>query len=444
MRIAIIEFEYRQYLLDIFARHPEFEAEISCFAEWEPKTQADGGIPVIPISKLKNEHYDIVLIAIWNNHRLSRLLTYLHDEAVGNIYVIRLFALDTLTDFIAGTGFDMTCVDKIPEQNEKPYLVHLETHINDQCNLNCKGCNNFSPFVKERRVTDLVQFESDMQHLNSLFSNIGRFFLLGGEPLLEPEHSCKMIEIARRHFPNAELRLLTNAVLVPKMKPEFWECIRANHVIIHISAYPPVRPKLPEIEAVLQTQQTTFLVARKAMKFERRWTLYPFEDEKYNNDECGSAGCHMLRNGVLSKCPDAILIGEMAPALSCSPEELCFTKDRLALDSYNDGWEVIRQLNAPCMFCKKCTIQRIKLVQWEACGTAAEPNDWLVENRLEYENRQLQTELQHLNEQWEQKNRQLQTEIQNMQASRSFRLGRAVTWLPRKVRNGIRGLKERR
>ena len=53
MRIAIIEQGHRQYLLGTFAKHSEFEAELSCFVEWEPKTQTDDGIPVLPVSDLK-------------------------------------------------------------------------------------------------------------------------------------------------------------------------------------------------------------------------------------------------------------------------------------------------------------------------------------------------------------------------------------------------------
>lgn len=518
MRIAIIEQGHRQYLLDTFAQHPEFEAEISCFAEWKPKTQTDDSIPVISVSELKNGQYDTILIAVSHNHHLSRLLTYLHSEKLENIYAIRLYALDTNADFIVDKAFNPACVDKIPEQNEKPYLVHLETHVCDHCNLNCKACNNFSPFVKGRQVADLEHFERDMRYLAELFSTIGRLFLLGGEPLLEPEHSCKMAEISRRYFPNAELRLLTNAILIPKMTPEFWKCMRKYQVIIHISVYPPVLEKLPAIEMILHKHEISYLLAKKVETFARHWTLYPFEDAEFNNNRCGSAGCHYLRDGMIAKCPDTVLIENMTQGQDYAPD-----KTTANISEVENGWELIQRLNAPCDLCKKCSVQRMVRLPWEAAGKSPSSSDWLLENRLEYENRQMQTQLQRLNDQqqdtagklkqaygqcdklqqengqlqiqlqrlneqqqdtagklkqvrcqWDklkQENSRLQTrlqclsdqqrdtarkfkqvcgeyakskaEIHNIQVSLSFRLGRAMTWLPRKVRSGIRDLKER-
>lgn len=400
MRIAIIEQGYRKYLLDMFAQHPRFEAEIVCFAEWEELAQSDKNISVIPLSELKEEMYDAVLVAVSSNHRLSQLLTYLHDKNISNVYIIRLFALDTRADFITDTGFDMFYVDKMPEQGEPPYLVHLETHVCDHCNLNCKACNNFSPFVKEPICTDVAQFEEDLRYLAGLFSNIGRFFLLGGEPLLEPERCCEMVEAVRKYFPNTELRLLTNAILVPQMTQEFWDCLRKYKVIVHISVYPPVLAKLDEIEAILQKNRVMHLLAKKIEKFAKHWTLYPFEDEKFNNNDCGSAGCHYLRNGVLSKCPDGILIGNIASTLDCSPEALQ-TQKRITLSSAADAWNIIRDLDAPSDMCKKCSRQRKVLVAWEPAGTCADPSDWLIENRLEYENQQLGIQLQDITEKME-------------------------------------------
>jgi len=397
MRIAIIEYGYRAYLLDTFEKHPESDSEIVCFAEWTPKMQEYQGIPIVSISLLKDVSYDAVLIAVSRNHHLSRLLTYLHDKNIQNIYVIRLFALDTHADFIAGTGLDMSCVDRIPEQNAPPYFVHLETHVCDYCNLNCKSCNNFSPFAKKTACKDTVQFESDIKRLTGLFSGIGRFFLLGGEPLLEPERCCEMIKITRKYFPGTELRLLTNAILIPQMSPNFWECLRECRVIVHISIYPPVEEKLSEIKAVLQENKIPFFLAKTVKKFVKHWTLHPSEDEKFNNNDCGSAGCHYLQNGILSKCPDGILIGNMASALDYPPEALQ-AKKRIMLSDAEDGWSVIRSLNAPSDMCKRCSRRRKCLVSWEPVNGFPDPSDWLIEDQFDRENRRLKADIKLLKE----------------------------------------------
>jgi len=392
MRIAVIEQGHRQYLMDTFAQHPEFAAEISCFVEQNPKLQTYQSIPTIPFSELKGSGCEAVLVAVGHNHHLSRLLTWLHDEQIENVYVIRLFTLDTHADFITGTSFDTACVDKLPGPDEKPYLVHLESHVCDHCNLNCKACNNFSPFVTEQRVADAVQFERDLQQLAGLFSNIGRFFLLGGEPLLEPELCCQMIKIVRRYFFCAELRLLTNALLISKMTSEFWDCLRENNVIVHISVYPPVVNQLVKIEAILQAHNIKYLLARKVEKFVKRLTLFPFEDAKFNNDRCGSAGCHYLRNGILAKCPDGLLVGNMASALDC-PREALQDSSVIDIAEQDDPWDVIHRLDSPCDLCKRCSCRRLEAITWEPVNSSPDPADWLVENRLEYEKRVLSEQL---------------------------------------------------
>ena len=392
MRIAIIEQGQRVYLMETFSRHPELNAKICCFVEKQPKSEEYKKIPVICLTELEKTEFDILLVAIASNNYLSHLLVWLHDHQIQNIYVLRLFALQTHPDFIAGTKFNMVYIDKISETEERPYLVHLETHVCDHCNLNCKACNNFSPFVKERQVTDVVQYDKDMQNLAVLFSNIGRLFLLGGEPLLESELCCKMIEISRKYFPNAELRVLTNATLILGMKPEFWECLRKNNVIIHISAYPPIRNILPNIIEKIRSENVAYIVIKVAEKFSRRLTHHLNEDADYNNEHCGAAGCHYLRAGVLAKCPDAILIGNMASAMKCNPEKLQ-PKQILKLSDFKDPWKIIRELNQPNDLCKRCSIQKMKLFPWEMAGTNPDPEDWFIESQLEQENHELQAKV---------------------------------------------------
>lgn len=68
-----------------------------------------------------------------------------------------------------------------------PELMQIEFHLADHCNLNCKGCTHFSNLVKEPVLADYEQFRQDLRRLSGLFSNIYEIFLLGGEPLLNPD-----------------------------------------------------------------------------------------------------------------------------------------------------------------------------------------------------------------------------------------------------------------
>lgn len=392
MKIAIIEYGHRNYLMDTFDRHPEFDAQIVCFAEYRPKCESYQNIKIISLDALKNTECDVVLVAVSENDKLSKLLVWLHDQDISNVLVLKLFTLQTHSDFIAGTKFDMFRTDEMPGKEEKPYLVHLETHVCDQCNLNCKACNNFSPFVKGRQVTDVIQYERDMQHLAELFSNIGRLFLLGGEPLLEPELCCDMIRISKKYFPRAELRVLTNATLLLKMEPNFWECLREYHVILQISVYPPIKNALPDIIEKISDEECPYIVEKIADKFYRKLTHGTYENVAFNYEHCASQGCHYLREGNLSKCPDAILIGNMASAMDQAPEKLQ-SKCVIKLSDTKDSWKILRELNQPIDLCKTCSFQRLVWFPWETTGENPDPEDWFIESRLEYENRELTAQI---------------------------------------------------
>ncbi len=386
MKVAVIENRLKDYVIDIFNRHQDAQIDLISFLDWKPQQDQYQEISIDRIEELDNGQYDIVLIAIKENRYLSRLLTYLHKKHIQNVYIVRLFALDMREDFLDETQpmyLDRAKVDSIPKENEKPYLVHLETHVCDHCNLNCKACNNFSPFVKEPSYADIDQFERDLKRLTELFTGIGRFFLLGGEPLLAPELCCEMIRCYRKYFPTNELRVLTNATLILSMKDEFWDCVRENDVIIHISLYPPVKERIDEIRERLESEKVRYIVFKEVETFAKHWTAYPFEDEKFNNERCGSAGCHYLRNGEISKCPDAMLVDFMVDG-NAELKSLGLN-DRENLLQVNNAWELIEKIDNPIDLCKKCTYKRLKPIKWERVDGEAQSSDWLLPHWYEFE-----------------------------------------------------------
>lgn len=118
----------------------------------------------------------------------------------------------------------------------KPVLRYVEINLADHCNLNCKGCGHFSPVASEK-FADLDQLATDLNRLSQLFSNIGQFRLMGGEPLLFSAVT-EALAIPRRFFPHTDLRIVTNGILLPKMDQDFWRALKANDVVIDLTKYP--------------------------------------------------------------------------------------------------------------------------------------------------------------------------------------------------------------
>jgi hypothetical protein len=118
----------------------------------------------------------------------------------------------------------------------KPVLPYVEIHLADHCNLNCKGCGHFSS-IASKWFVDLKHLSADLDRMSRLFGNIARIRLMGGEPLLHAGVTEAIAE-ARRFFPRADIRLVTNGVLLPKMDERFWRACKDNGVVIDMTRYP--------------------------------------------------------------------------------------------------------------------------------------------------------------------------------------------------------------
>ena len=121
----------------------------------------------------------------------------------------------------------------------KPKLsqIRFEVHLAEHCNLNCYACNNFSSIAKPELV-DPEEFKRDFERMGEIFANkCERIYLLGGEPLLHTEINTLM-EIARKNFPEGDISVFTNGLLLMKMADSFWQTCRDNNIGIIISAYP--------------------------------------------------------------------------------------------------------------------------------------------------------------------------------------------------------------
>ena len=131
---------------------------------------------------------------------------------------------------------------------KKPDKLKFEMHIVEHCNLNCKGCSNFSP-IAETEFVDIEEFRRDFVRLSDVFSHeCERIWLMGGEPLLHPEINT-LVKIARENFTVGEISVFTNGILLDKMGNEFWQALRDNDIGILISAYPISLP-MDKIEAL--------------------------------------------------------------------------------------------------------------------------------------------------------------------------------------------------
>jgi organic radical activating enzyme len=233
----------------------------------------------------------------------------------------------------------------------KPHLRYLELHLADHCNLNCKGCTHFSP-IAEKRLADLNEHQRDMKQLQKLFASIDRIVLMGGEPLLNPQIDSFLFA-TRACFPEADILVYTNGILLPQMPETFWKACRACSVGIDITIYPPLKQKESAlIKLVKDSGLKVFVHSVTSFR-----ALYNKKGD--TNSTMAFKKCRkrqytpMLREGRIYVCP-------ISATIDCFNEKYGLKVPKNGfVDIYEpslNGWDTKEQLNKPSSTCCYCTL----------------------------------------------------------------------------------------
>lgn len=87
---------------------------------------------------------------------------------------------------------------------------HLEIQVVNHCNLNCSGCNHFSPLATKWFMS-AEEFFENLILVKQKLPTIKGLMILGGEPTLHPQ-LVDLCLIARTLFPDIILSVLTNGL----------------------------------------------------------------------------------------------------------------------------------------------------------------------------------------------------------------------------------------
>lgn len=339
-----------------------------------PVTQVQ--LPPEVFAQIKAIDCDAIVLAVSGNSVLENILLSIRAANIQKpVLIVRNYTLQKNLPFMSRELFLADSVDVLQNgggAEERPYLVHIETHVCDHCNLNCKACNNFAPFVRKRTCASVEQWDSDIARLANIYQ-IGRIYLLGGEPLLEPELTEKFIQATRKHAPTSELYIDTNGLLIPAMTDSFFETLVKNHVMLYITAYLPTMKMMPQIWDALDSHGVQY-VYHKTTAFAKRVNTAPGTDFSLNHIRCGSGGCHYMRDGYISKCPDAMLIEHMDNFLGTNFRSRC----DISLDeAAKDPILTLQKLNAPIDLCRYCS-NRMVGIPWEPVKGLPKAEDWII------------------------------------------------------------------
>lgn len=247
-------------------------------------------------------------------------------------------------------------------------LFYAEMSIVDFCNLNCKGCNHYSP-IFERQYPDINVRIKDIEKISSLYDDVLEFGLIGGEPLLNPEVKEYIIQ-ARRLLPKTEIQMVTNGLLIPQLDHNILKCICDNKITIAISEYVPTRKIIEKIRETLEKNGIDYVI-KPAMFKEKFYKTLSLKKDSIYKKKCISQGCINICDGKIAKCPSVLYIEELNKKFNVRFPE----KGIYRLEDFADGKELNDVLDKPIPLCEHCIDYQI---QWESCGRVKHLEDFVV------------------------------------------------------------------
>lgn len=268
--------------------------------------------------------------------------------------VVDKFFLDKLSETdVTDEEFVTFCIRQIRRTQ-----LDFEINIVDHCNLNCQCCNHFSPIANEKYL-DVNEFEKDMCRIQELTKgDVGRIWLLGGEPLLHPS-LIQIMFITRKYFPQTHITINTNGVLLLKQGDEFWKALRDTGIELTITKY-PINVNYDLINLKLDTEQIKYAYSLASQVLKTTYHLPLDLDGKQDIVEsyirCWHANyCITLRDGRLFTCP----IAANAHHFNSYFEKDLDVGDRNSISIYeaeNIG-DIIDFFKKPIPFCCYCNIK---------------------------------------------------------------------------------------
>ncbi len=190
------------------------------------------GKPVIEVGEVKQKFPDAIIIV-----------------CVGELYrqeVIQTLKEYNVVQYIALSDEMIESFSKNVLRLEPRKSLKYEVHITEHCNLNCRGCFHCSPLAKEEFLS-VEEYEKDCNRLSELYQgNMECIELMGGEPLLHPE-IIEFFRITRNCFKTGRVVLVTNGLLLLKMKEDFWIAAKKYNIELAPTKY-PIRVDYDSIE----------------------------------------------------------------------------------------------------------------------------------------------------------------------------------------------------
>lgn len=259
----------------------------------------------------------------------------------------------------------------------RPTLYHLDFHVTDHCNLNCKGCEQFSS-ISPQVFADPDTFERDIARMAELFEGIEQIYLMGGEPLLHKDLP-RFVRAARRAFPRSRLYVMSNGLLVPRIGDEVWDVMREERCVLLCDLY-PIGIDVARIDRLGAEHGVTVEWVKPTEEFFK----VPIDvegscDPAKSFRSCRNVtNCAMLLDGRLYPCGRAAYAHILAGRFGIEGIE-AVEGDSMSIHDGATGDALLDFLMSPIPWCAHCDFDAFESYEWGR--TERRPEEWLSAGR---------------------------------------------------------------
>ena len=286
----------------------------------------------------------------------------MHYGKAGDAWLHEEFQIRREEDGKQGRVFFYDALRNTVMKYDKPVLGYLEYSAAWHCNLRCKGCSHLSNLIKKPAWGDEELFRRNLLRVRELFAHVEDIRFVGGEPLLNPAIG-RLVSTARSVFPGAEVVVVTNGLLIPRLQEDVFDIIRENNASVYISSYPPTLEKKEEITGILRTHGIRYGFSRPIEQFQYEVGETPGDGEE-NYSHCSLMHCHLLHDdGRLSVCCVPLTYHENRDKLEVQRE---ISEDNwINITEEDDGYAILRKMHSPIPFCKYCITKKKIMFPWQ-------------------------------------------------------------------------------
>ncbi len=258
-------------------------------------------------------------------------------------------------------------IHKIRYDERRPTIHYVEYPITDLCNLNCRGCIfGCNSSQTDNKHVPVEQIIKDIRRIAELFCDIPWIRILGGEPLMHPG-ILEILHVARRAFPESEIDLCTNGLLVPELDEFILQQMNQLNVSVHISGYPPIEKIEDKINERLSQFNIPYTYLKRS-EFFKFYTLEPTHQMDLNYDMCPTSGCWEVYRGKIMRCSGAIAFKKLNKQFGTDYQVINNIDWFSIHDEQIDGFKLKEELCHASAICKYCDLERMKIFEWGSGG----------------------------------------------------------------------------